>query len=338
MFNSLRDELDKISLMESDDLEYYNDYTVDGDEGAADDELYDDLEEGEEEEDFDDLDDGEAINEAIDMIINEMLVNESYDDYESDDYDYDYDDYDYYNESDDEDDDFDDTEFDDDYDSDEFEDDDDEVDMDYGVVGDGKSVKGDPNDDEYDEVDIGGVTNSIHGDVDLKEDIDDDEDDDLDELLEAICGDECSNAIRANAHDIYGDSADMPDDDVPPAPQYSKLYARNKIGGVYDNYGRDDYNTFGKNCFSRDVMNSMTVDDDAYDEEGNDYDLYASAGNIYDDDENEEYYGIRNKVQTKNLFGRHNIDNINYAQLGDRFSGTGDALDESIATFLSSLD
>lgn len=335
MFNSLRDELDKIALMESDDLEFYNDHTVDGDEGAADDELYDDLEEGEEEEEFDDLDDGEAINEAIDMIINEMLLDETVEDTDYEDYDYDDDDSDeYLNEEEA----YGDDVFDDDYDDDDFDDDDDEVDMDEGVVGDGKTVKGEPEDDEYDRVDIGGVTNAIHGDVDLKEDIEDDEEDDLDELLEAILqeSDE-TNDLRGTARDIYGDSADMPSNDVPPAPQYSKVSARNKVGSPIGNYGVDNYKSFGKAKFSSEVMGSMTVDDDEYDEEGNSYDLYASAGNIYDDDENEEYYGLRDKVQTKNLYGRHNIDNINYAQLGDRFAGTKDALDESVEAFLRSL-
>ena len=332
MFNTLRDELNKISLMESDDLEMINDHTMDGDEGAADDELYDDLEECEDEEDLDDIDD-QSMNEAIDMIVNEMLLNEAMEDYE------DYDDYDYYDEDDDI--------FDDDYDDDDFDDDDDEVDMDHGVIGDGKTVTGSPDDDEYDEVDINGVTNSIHGDVDLNEDIEDDEEDDLDELLEAILFDEecngsdldgCDHTVRATTNDIFGDSADMPRDDVPPAPQYSKMFARNKVGGMIPNYGAGNYGTYGKTCLDKDVMGSMTVDDDEYDEEGNAYDLYASAGNIYDDDENEEYYGIRNRVSTKNLYGRHNINNINYAQLGDRFGGTKDALDESVEMYLRGLD
>lgn len=342
MFNSLRDELNKIALMESDDLEYFNDHTVDGDEGAADDELYDDIEEGEEEEDFDDLD-GEAVNEAIDAIVNQMLVNEALEDadYEED-YDYDADDEGYYEEDYDEYEDYYDEEeaygddvFDDDYDDDEFDDDDDEVDMDEGVVGDGKTVKGDPSDDEYDSVDIGGVTNSIH--YDLKEDIEDDEEDDLDELLESILN-EGDHQVQGNANDIYGDNAEMPDGDVPPAPQYSRIFARDKVGRPIPGYGQDEYMKFGNASFSKDVMNNMTVDDDAYDEEGNAYDLYASAGNIYDDDENEEYYGIRNKVATNNLYGRHNINNINNAQLGDRFSGTKDALDESVEAFLFSLE
>ncbi len=346
MFNTLRDELSKIALMESDDLEFYNDHTVDGDEGAADDELYDEIEECEDEEDFDDLDDG-SLNETIDAIINEMIINESYDD-DYDDYDYDYDyDYDengYLNEGDDcDDDDEDDDIFDDDYDDFEFDDDDDDLDMDYGVVGDGKTVSGEPDDDEYDQVDIGGVTNSIH---DIKEDIDEDEEDELDELLEAMISegcdgsddDNCDHTVRGTAHDLYGDSADMPDNDVPPAPQYSKIMARNKVGGLVSGYGAGNYKKLGNSYFDSEVMNSMTVDDDAYDEEGNSYDLYTSAGNIYDDDENEEYYGIRNKVVTNNLFGRHNINNINNAQLGDRYSGTGDALDESLEAFLAGLD
>lgn len=313
MFNSLREELNKIALMENDDLEYYNDYTVDGDEGPADDELYDDIEESEEEEEFDDLDGG-AVNEAVDAIINELIINEGY-----------------YNENGNE---FDDDIFDDDYEDDDFDDDDDDLDMDYGVVGDGKTVKGEPEDDEYDSVDIGGVTNSIH---DLKEDIDDDEEDDLDELLESILN-EGDHQVQGNANDIYGDNAEMPDGDVPPAPQYSRIFARDKVGRPIPGYGQDEYMKFGNASFSKDVMNNMTVDDDAYDEEGNAYDLYASAGNIYDDDENEEYYGIRNKVATNNLYGRHNINNINNAQLGDRFSGTKDALDESVEAFLFSLE
>lgn len=336
MFNTLREELNKIALMEDDELETINNGTVDGDEGAADDELYDDLEEGEYEEEFDDID-GSSVNEAIDMIINEMIMKESMD-YYNEDEDYDYD-MDYYNEEDNED------VFDDDYDDDDF-DDDDEVDMDYGVIGDGRTVKCDPDDDEYDEVDIGGVTNAIHGDVDLKEDIEDDENEELDDLLEAMlyegcdCTDDdcCEHTVRGTSNDIFGDSADMPDDDVPPAPQYSKLYARNKVGAMVNGYGSGNYKKFGNAHFDSDVMNNMTVDDDAYDEEGNAYDLYASAGNIYDDDENEEYYGIRNKVSTSNLFGRHNINNINYAQLGDRFGGTRDALDESLEAFLAELD
>lgn len=348
MFNSLRDELNKIALMESDDLEYFNDHTVDGDEGAADDELYDDIEEGEEEEDFDDLD-GEAVNEAIDAIVNQMLVNEALEDadYEED-YDYDADDdegyyeeeYDEYEDYYDEEEAYGDDVFDDDYDDDEFDDDDDEVDMDEGVVGDGKTVKGDPSDDEYDSVDIGGVTNSIH--YDLKEDIEDDEEDDLDELLEAMLNEsDDTNDLRATSNDIFGDSADMPSQDTPPSPQYSKVTGRcGRTGATVPTtvMGDGQFGTYGKSKFSRDVLGQATVDDDAYDEEGNSYDLYASAGNIYDDDENEEYYGLRNKVQTKNLFGRHNINNINYAELGDRFAGTKDALDESVELFLRGLE
>ena len=45
---------------------------MDGDEGAADDELYDDLEEGEEEEDLDDID-SDSLNEAT-GIFSTMLV------------------------------------------------------------------------------------------------------------------------------------------------------------------------------------------------------------------------------------------------------------------------
>lgn len=344
MFNTLREELNKIALAESDDLEFYNDHTVDGDEGPADDELYDDLEEGEEEEYFDDLDDI-SMNEAIDMIINEMIMNESLDE-DYDDYDYEYDDY--YNEEDDEDL-YGDDVFDDDYEDDEFDDDENEIDMDNGVIGDGRTVKGYPEDDGYDDLDIGGITNSIHGDVDLKEDIEDDEEDDLDELLEAMLyegcdsihngsdDNGCENTVRATSRDIYGDSADMPDGDIPPAPQYSRINARGRAGSILSNYGNGNYKQFGKSYFDSEVMNSMTVDDDEYDQEGNAYDLYASAGNIYDDDENEEYYGIRNKVQTTNLMGRHNINNINYAQLGDRFAGPKDALDESVESFLRSL-
>lgn len=334
MFNTLREELDKIALLETDDLEFFNDHTVDGDEGAADDELYDDIEEAEEEEEFDDLDTA-AVNEAIDMLINEMIVNESLDENYDNDDDYDYDEDDYYNEEEA----YGDDVFDDDYDD--FEDDeDDEVDFDDGVIGDGETVKGEPEDDEYDEVDIGGVTNAIHGDYDLKEDLEDEEEDDLDELLEAMLSEAEVNDLRANANDIYGDSADMPTGDVPPAPQYSKITGRCGKSGMPvpdSEIGRDNYGMYGGSKFSKDVLNTATVDDDEYDEEGNAYDLYASAGNIYDDDENEEYYGIRNRVSTKNLFGRHNINNINYAQLGDRFAGPKDALDESVEMFLRGL-
>jgi hypothetical protein len=331
MLDSLRDQLNKISLMESDDLEFLNNHVMDGDEGAADDELYDDIEESDEEDELDDIDSGESLNEAIDMIVNEMLLNES------EDFD-DLDDYDYLDEGDDCDD-----VFDDDYDDDDFDDDDDEVDMDYGVVGDGKSVKGTPDDDEYDEVDIGGVTNAIHGDVDLKEDIDDDLEDELDALLENTvscpnCGQTaCDCSLRATSNDIFGDSAELKHN-TPPAPQYSKMYARNKVGAPIGNYGEGNFGTYGKTKFDRQVLGQATIDDDEYDEEGNAYDGYASAGNIYDDDENEEFYGIRNQVSTKNLYGRHNINNINYAQLGDRFAGTGDALDESVEMFLRGLE
>ena len=268
MFNTLREELNKIALMEDDELEMINNHVMDGDEGAADDELYDDLEEGEEEEDLDDVE-SDSLNEAIDMIVNEMLVNESYSDGyfdEDDEYDYDNDDYDYYNEEDDT--------FDDNYDDDDFDDDYNEVDMDFDVIGDGKTVKGNPDDDEYDEVDIGGVTNAIHSDIELNEDIEEDDEEELDDLLEAMLleGDDCPNGncehtVRGTARDIYGDSADMPDDDVPPAPQYSKLYARNKVGSPIANYGAGNYGKYGKTFLDREIMSSMTVDDDEYEED-----------------------------------------------------------------------
>ena len=304
MFNSLREELNKIALMEDDELDMMDTHEVGGDDGAADDELVDDENFFEEEDDDDIMDDIENGRETpsaneIDNIIESILLSESCCDDDDEDYD----------------------------DDDDYEDDDeDSLDYTDGVVGDGDEIEGDP-DDDYDEVDIGGETNDIH------EDIDEDFEEDLDELLEAICGD-CHD-IYGNDNDIYGDSADMPDDDVPPSPQYQKMNAMRASGREFIDYGNGNYKKFGKVFLDKNIMDNMTVDDDEYDADGEDYDLYSSAGNIYDDDENEEYYGIRDAVKTKKLYGRHSINNINAAKLGDRYGTNEDALDESVATFLA---
>lgn len=308
MFNDLRAELNKIALMESDEtteLDMMDTGIVGGDDGAADDELVDDenflMEEDEDNDDDVDIDEllESFDDEELDSLIESILVNESEDC--------------------------------DDCDDDDYEDDDeDSVDYQDGVVGDGDTIEGEPDDDDYDEVDIDGITNSIHNEeLTLEEDIEEDFEEDLDDILEA-CGDcvDEGRFVHADDHEIYGDSADMPDDDVPPSPQYERLNARDKAGADFVDYGNANYKKFGKVFLDKSLTASMTVDDDAYDEEGDDYDLYASAGNIYDDDENEEFYGKRDEVRTSTLYGRHSINNINAAELGDRFDGSNDSLNE----------
>lgn len=286
MFDSLRDELNKISLIESDELEMMDTGDVITDD-AADDELFDD-------EDFDGEDMEDSIHESyadsdtIDEVIDSIIL------YESADMDYD-------------------------------DDDEDSVDYSDGVLGDGDDDLLCDCDDDDDSIsaDIDGTTNSIHDDVD------DDCEEELDDLLEDMCG-----SICGDSNDIYGDSSDMPDTDVPPSPQYSKLRRQRANGREFVDYGNDNCQKYGKVFLDKELMDHMTVDGDPYDEEGNAYDLYASAGNIYDDDENEEFYGIRGKVSTDTLFGRHSINNINAAKLQDRY-GKEEALDESVASFLA---
>lgn len=347
MFNSLREELNKIALMEDEELEMMDsDKIVGGDDGAADDEIVDDenmLEEEEEDEIADEVENGHEEPSAaeIDSIVESILLAESDDDYGyGEDYDtYDYDDYDYLGEGPDCFDDCDDDDYDDD--------DDDSIDFDDGVIGDGRTVKGDPDDDEYDDVDIDGTTNSIHGDteIDLKEDLDEDTEEELDDILETylgkcddpcpVCGGSgCKHCLGATSNDIFGDSSDMPLGNVPPSPQYDMLRARGATGGEFVDYGNSNYKRYGKVFLDKDIMDHMTVEREPYDDEGDDYNLYATAGNIADDDENEEFYGIRSRVKTDSLYGRHNIDNINAAQLGDRYEDHEDALDESVAAFL----
>ena len=75
MFNSLREELNKIALMEDDELDMMDTHEVGGDDGAADDELVDDENFFEEEDDDDIMDDIENGRETpsaneIDNIMN----------------------------------------------------------------------------------------------------------------------------------------------------------------------------------------------------------------------------------------------------------------------------
>ena len=294
MFDSLREELNKISLMESDELEMFDTGDV-IDDGAADDELVDDVDEDAEELEDELVDLNEADSETIDAVIDSLILMESEDC------------------------------------SDDWEDDDeDSIDYSDGVIGDGDDDMLYDDDDEDDSLsaDIDGITNSVH------EDIDEDFEEDMDEFLEEMCdGDIC-----ADRNDIYGDSSDMPSGDIPPSPQYEKLMRRRRANGKeFIDYGNGNYQKYGKVLLDRDLMDHMTVDDEAYDEEGNEYDLYASAGNIYDDDENEEFYGIRGKVATDSLFGRHSINNINAAKLKDRYGDDETALDESVASFLANF-
>lgn len=319
MFNSLREELNKIALFESDDeLEELSDFPMD-DHQAADDELVDDVDEDEEE-----MEDGiasglehENLNEAsiedIDSIINNILVLETAQDY--------------YNEC----------GRNCDCDDDDWEDDDeDSVDYQEGAIGDGNDDNLYDDDDEDDSLsgEIDGTTNSIK----LDEDIYDDEEEELDDLLEAM------DKFYADTNDVYGDSADIDSDRTPPSPQYMSSHGIDGVGRTKaTNHdfvdGANRVTKYGKVFLDRKVLGRATVDDDNYDEEGNEYDLYASAGNIYDDDENEEYYGIRDKVTTKELYGRHSINNINATKPMDRFHGGNDdlekSLDESVAAFLA---
>lgn len=365
MFGALREELNKIALLEDDELDMMDDPSVGvgGDTGAADDELVTDIEaedyEDEEDEIVDDVENGreEPSPEEIDQIVEALMelddiddfINEGPDDdyegYDNTDDDDDYDDdYDYLDEEDDSDidddyesfdesndcDDCDDEDDDDDYDDD----DEDSIDFTDGVIGDGDDdllEDDDDEEDDYEKVDIGGVTNSIHDEI--QEDLDEELEDYLDEVLE------CGDGICGTSNDLCGDSSDMPDTDVPPSPQYSQMKSRCGVTGKeFVGDGNGNYKKFGKVFLDKTVMNSMTVDDDEFDAEGNDYDLYASAGNIYDDDENEEFYGIRNKVATDTLYGRHNIDNINARQLTDYVDRSeSNPLDESVLAYLQYL-
>ena len=87
MFNSLREELNKIALMEDEELEMMDsDKIVGGDDGAADDEIVDDenmLEEEEEDEIADEVENGHEEPSAaeIDSIVESILLAESDDDY-----------------------------------------------------------------------------------------------------------------------------------------------------------------------------------------------------------------------------------------------------------------
>ena len=308
MFNSLRDELNKIALLEEDnELDDLDEMEI-SDNGAADDELVDDVDE-----DYEDMEDevadeverssGFATPEVIDNIVESLVLESSqckmcgqsgedctcgdYDDYDDDD---------------------------------EF-----SVDYDEGVIGDG--------DDDmlYDDEEIDDA------EIDLNEDIADDYEEEYDELLEAICGsdDEC-DGIYANSREIFGDSSDVPDGDVPPSPQYEKMRARRGASGKeFVDFGNSNYKKYGNVFLDKSLLGSNAMDDEDYEEEGNDYDLYASAGDIYDDDDNEEIYGIRSKVATDSLYGRHSINNIHAAKLKDRFGSEEDALDESVSAFIS---
>jgi hypothetical protein len=303
MFNSLREELNKIALMEDEELESLegDNKAVGGDDGAADDELYDDEDFFGEEEEDDILDDvmsgnedpsDEEINDLVESLI--LAEQNGYNDYYNEDEDYDYNDEDY----------------DDSYDTEDEESNFDEDD-----------------DDELED----------DSEISVEDDMDEDQEEALDGLMEAMlgeCGDctdgdyvQGSRMVHATTNDIFGDEADMPDNCIPPSPQYSMLGARRASGREFVDFGNGNYQKYGKVFLDRDSMKNMTVDNDDYDEEGDNYDLYASAGNIYDDDENEEYYGIRNRVRTPNLYGKEFTSRYS-GSLSDRFGGSGDALDE----------
>lgn len=321
MFNSLREELNKIALLEEDnELDELDEMEI-SDNGAADDELVDDVDE-----DYEDMEDdvadevenssGFASPSDIDSIVESLLLEGSpcsqcgecgdkckcHEDCDGDDYD---------------------------------DDDEDSIDYDEGVIGDGDDDMLYDDDDEEDSLsgEIDGTTNSINLDEDIYEDMEEDYDD----LLEAILG-ECDDAcegVYANKREVFGDASDLPDTDTPPSPQYEKVMKRKGASGrEFVDFGNANYKKYGNVFLDKSLLGSVEMDDEDYEDEGNDYDLFASAGDIYNDDDNEEFYGIRSEVSTGSLYGRHSINNINAAKLKDRFGSDEDALDESVSAFL----